>query len=95
MSKTIELNGWAVGQVMTYPAETAEALEHHVATDLAGILHDAGVQAGDRDAALAALAGEQVNPLLISQCFTRAMTLLAGARAPGGGALRSSVSAAP
>ena len=70
MSSTIAVNGWVMGAVMTYPADTAEALEHHVATGLAGVLHDAGVQADDRDAALAVLIEEQVNPLLISQCLT-------------------------
>lgn len=74
MTETATANGWIVGDV-------ADALEHHVATDLAGILHDAGVQPGDSGAALAVLTEEQLNPLLISQCLFRAMALLAGVHA--------------
>lgn len=76
MTKTAEINGWTCSNVVTFPAETADALEHHAATDLAGILHDAGVRPGDREGALAALADEQVHPLLVSQCLGRAMVIL-------------------
>jgi hypothetical protein len=66
---------WNLSSTITYPAETAEALEHHVATDLAGLLIEKGI-AADREAVLAALDEHEVHPLIISQCLERTLKIM-------------------
>ena len=60
---------------MTYPYETADAIEHFVACRLAGELEEKGVLA-KREVVILALDDMEIHPLLVAQCLERVLNAM-------------------